>query len=558
MFKHQSILPLSLLAGLILGSAATIATTSNAGPPGAPGLGTAATPATAPDPEPPRVVDSRETTQQREPVATEATVIFDLRSMQIDPNDFESLQRRTAITLPAFESKDPVQFELELLRQAVDGRASVEQHGVWIVIRGSKAGIREARRIRAAVADFVSPPVTLQCTVIQLPLSDPNSATLLAEWRTTPITPEGLDRLGDESAVTQILAQPTVTTRVGRSASIRIDTENQEDIELRLKPVRLQDGELDVEIFFDSANEVTLGRRHERRGVRAEETVRLPDGGVGLVFGQPFATAEVRELDGGTRVIDRSAPTDQDHMMVVVRRVPTVGTALEEDPIYGSCEPTRDGTGRTYFDREIAQVMGHLAAGWLERPKREREERTDLLVRMLELRPGMDVADIGAGSGYFTRRMSPSIEPDGTIFATDIQPEMLEYLDKSLLLEGIQNVVPILGRVDDTGLAQDSVDLILLVDVYHEFDHPWEMARSMHRALRPGGRIALVEYRAGDATVPIKPLHTMTEAQARLEFEAAGFEMVESLVDGLPWQRLMIFKPKADVTPSRVRPTILD
>ena len=558
MFKHQSILPLSLLAGLILGSAATIATTSNAGPPGAPGLGTAATPATAPDPEPPRVVDSRETTQQREPVATEATVIFDLRSMQIDPNDFESLQRRTAITLPAFESKDPVQFELELLRQAVDGRASVEQHGVWIVIRGSKAGIREARRIRAAVADFVSPPVTLQCTVIQLPLSDPNSATLLAEWRTTPITPEGLDRLGDESAVTQILAQPTVTTRVGRSASIRIDTENQEDIVLRLKPVRLQDGELDVEIFFDSANEVTLGRRHERRGVRAEETVRLPDGGVGLVFGQPFATAEVRELDGGTRVIDRSAPTDQDHMMVVVRRVPTVGTALEEDPIYGSCEPTRDGTGRTYFDREIAQVMGHLAAGWLERPKREREERTDLLVRMLELRPGMDVADIGAGSGYFTRRMSPSIEPDGTIFATDIQPEMLEYLDKSLLLEGIQNVVPILGRVDDTGLAQDSVDLILLVDVYHEFDHPWEMARSMHRALRPGGRIALVEYRAGDATVPIKPLHTMTEAQARLEFEAAGFEMVESLVDGLPWQRLMIFKPKADVTPSRVRPTILD
>jgi SAM-dependent methyltransferase len=558
MFKHQSILPLSLLAGLILGSAATIATTSNAGPPGAPGLGTAATPATAPDPEPPRVVDSRETTQQREPVATEAAVIFDLRSMQIDPNDFESLQRRTAITLPAFESKDPVQFELELLRQAVDGRASVEQHGVWIVIRGSKAGIREARRIRAAVADFVSPPVTLQCTVIQLPLSDPNSATLLAEWRTTPITPEGLDRLGDESAVTQILAQPTVTTRVGRSASIRIDTENQEDIELRLKPVRLQDGELDVEIFFDSANEVTLGRRHERRGVRAEETVRLPDGGVGLVFGQPFATAEVRELDGGTRVIDRSAPTDQDHMMVVVRRVPTVGTALEEDPIYGSCEPTRDGTGRTYFDREIAQVMGHLAAGWLERPKREREERTDLLVRMLELRPGMDVADIGAGSGYFTRRMSPSIEPDGTIFATDIQPEMLEYLDKSLLLEGIQNVVPILGRVDDTGLAQDSVDLILLVDVYHEFDHPWEMARSMHRALRPGGRIALVEYRAGDATVPIKPLHTMTEAQARLEFEAAGFEMVESLVDGLPWQRLMIFKPKADVTPSRVRPTILD
>ena len=554
MFKHRPILSLTLLTALLLGSGAAVATTSSPGPPGAPGLGRAPTPITPPASAPSRLQDSEDVTEKDAPIANEATVIFDLRTTQIDPSDFEAIQKHTGIFLPAFDSKDATQFELELLRQAVDRQAQVEQHGVWLVIRGSEAAIRKARHVREAMVDSISPLITLQCTILRLPVTDPNSTTLLAEWRTKTITPEDLDRLDLDSSTMSVLAQPTVTTRVGRSASIRIGTEDQGDLELQLKPTRLEADDLEVEISFDVATQLTMGRRRERRGVRAEETLQFASGTVRLVIGRPFATAMVRELDGGRVTIDRPAPEDQDHVMVLIRRVPSVGTAPEEDAIYGSCEPTRDGTGQTYFGREIAQVMGHLAAGWLERPQREREERTDLLVKMLALRPGMDVADIGAGSGYFTRRMAPPVAPDGIVFATDIQPEMLEYLDASLLLEGIENVIPVLGRVDDTGLAEDSVDLILLVDVYHEFDHPWEMARSMHRALRPDGRVALVEYRAGDATVPIKPLHTMTEDQARLEFEAAGFEMVESMVDGLPWQRLMIFKPRADDQRSRVQP----
>ena len=120
--------------------------------------------------------------------------------------------------------------------------------------------------------------------------------------------------------------------------------------------------------------------------------------------------------------------------------------------------------------------------------------------------------------------------------------EMLEILGNSLEDEGITNVEPILGTITDSGLEPNSVDLILLVDVYHEFDHPWEMARSMRRALRPGGRVALVEYRANDPVVPIKPLHTMTAEQSRLEFEAAGYRLVETREDGLPWQRLQLFE----------------
>ena len=554
MYRYRSILVRSLLASILLGSNVAIATTPHPGPPGVPDFGTPATTVASPEIAPPRRVQSEpEVTKTPSPSAEEAAVIFDLRTTKLAPDDFELIQRRTGIDLADFDSKDTTEFEIKIIRKAVDPQASVERHGDWLVIRGSEASIRNAKRIRAAIADAVAPPVTLQCTILRLALADPSTAVILAELNAKTITPEDLDRIERNSPAESVLARPTLTARVGQSASIRIETNDQANIELELTPQRIQDGQIEVEVAFDSATQVTMGRRKERRGFRGEETLRIPDDGVGIVFGQPFASAVIRELDGGNRTIERTAPEDQDHMIVLVRPVPTVGIPPEDDSIYGSCKATRDGTGRTYFDREIAQVMGHLAAGWLERPQREREERTDLLIQMLALQPGMDVADIGAGSGYFTRRMAPPIKPDGVVFATDIQPEMLEYLGTSLLLEGIENVTPILGRVDNTGLAEDSVDLILLVDVYHEFDHPWEMARSMHRALRPDGRVALVEYRAGDDTVPIKPLHTMTENQARLEFEAAGFEMVESLVDGLPWQRLMIFKPRSEGAPKPAR-----
>ncbi|MDG2022807.1 MAG: class I SAM-dependent methyltransferase [Phycisphaerales bacterium] len=553
MDRSRPTLSLPLSAILLLGTPLIAAAKAASGPPGVPNVGETSTPAKAPESKPAVAVESDETRRRNTPSPKEVVAAFDLRELEIDPRDFESIQKVTGITLSDFDSKDSIRFELELLRQAVGRQAMVERHGAWIVARGSEAGVREAARVRAAVADFISAPIAFQCSIIRIPRDDPDSAAALAEWQMAPITAKMLDRLEADSSVTELLARPTVTTRLGQPASLRIEPEDEKDLTIQIKAVRLEKGELELEVEFEIASEMTLGRLREREGVQANTTIRIPPDGIGLVFGRPFATAVVRELDGGRRTIDRPAPTDQDHILIAIERAPTGEAARDTTSIYGSCDPTRDGTGKTYFDREIAQVMGHLAAGWLERPEREREERTDLLIRMLGLRPGMVVADIGAGSGYFTRRMAPPLEPGGSVFATDIQPEMLEYLQTSLALEGIRNVVPILGRVDDTGLAEDSVDLILLVDVYHEFDHPWEMARSMHRALRPNGRVALVEYRAGDDTVPIKPLHTMTEAQARLEFEAAGFEMVESLVDGLPWQRLMIFEPRADVAMESTR-----
>ncbi len=555
MDRSRPTLSLPLSAILLLGTPLIAAGNAASGPPGVPKLGETSPPVETPESKSTVAAESDETRRGKIPAEKEVVAAFDLREMEIDPRDFESIQKVTGITLSGFDSMDPIGFELELLREAVGRQAMVERHGAWIVARGSETGVREAERVRAAVADLISAPIAFQCSIIRIPQDDPDSAAVLAEWRMAPITTKMLDRLEADSSATKLLARPTVTTRLGQPASLRIESEDQEDLTIQIKPVRLEAGEIELEVEFEISSEMTLGRLREREGVQADTTIRIPKDGIGLVSGRPFATAVVRELDGGRRTIDRPAPKDQDHILIAIEHAPTREAARDTTSIYGSCEPTRDGTGKTYFDREIAQVMGHLAAGWLERPEREREERTDLLIRMLGLRPGMVVADIGAGSGYFTRRMSPPIEPGGSVFATDIQPEMLEYLQTSLALEGIKNVVPILGRVDDTGLAEDSVDLILLVDVYHEFDHPWEMARSMHRALRPNGRVALVEYRAGDDTVPIKPLHTMTEAQARLEFEAAGFEMVESLVDGLPWQRLMIFEPRADIAMESTRST---
>lgn len=211
---------------------------------------------------------------------------------------------------------------------------------------------------------------------------------------------------------------------------------------------------------------------------------------------------------------------------------------------YRDGEPTQDGIGRTYFGREIAQVMGHPAIYWLERGTREAEERTDLLVNALQLRTGDDVADIGAGSGYFTLPLARAVAPEGTTFAVDVQPEMIDFLAARARTEHIDNITTVLSKIDDVCLAPQSVDLVLLVDSYHEFDHPWEMMRSIMRALRPGGRVALVEYRGEDPDVPIKPLHKMTEVQARIEIEAAGF-IFERNDSSLPIQHLLWFRKPA-------------
>lgn len=200
-----------------------------------------------------------------------------------------------------------------------------------------------------------------------------------------------------------------------------------------------------------------------------------------------------------------------------------------------------DGIGKFYLGREIAQVMGHQGADWLERPSREEEEQPALVMKALRLKPGEAVADIGAGTGYYSRRLALAVGTNGTVYAVEIQQEMLDILTNKMESLGIHNVRPVLGTVTDPRLAPSSVDLILMVDVYHEFDHPREMVEAMVRALKPGGRMVFVEFRGEDPQVPIKPLHKMTEAQVRKEMAAFPLHWVETL-EMLPIQHIIVFQ----------------
>lgn len=209
---------------------------------------------------------------------------------------------------------------------------------------------------------------------------------------------------------------------------------------------------------------------------------------------------------------------------------------------YETGPKSRDGTGRFFLGREIAPVMGHQGAGWLERPEREEEERTDLLVEALALKPGDQVADVGAGSGYFSWRMAQRVGSAGRVYAVDIQQEFLDLLMANMRRRRVGEIVrPVLGSAQDPGLPVASCDLILLVDVYHEFDYPYEMTRALVRALKPGGRLVLVEYRGEDPTVPIKPLHKMTAAQVRRELALQPVAFVANL-DPLPRQHILVFR----------------
>lgn len=202
-------------------------------------------------------------------------------------------------------------------------------------------------------------------------------------------------------------------------------------------------------------------------------------------------------------------------------------------------ERSTGGTGRFYMGRETSGVMGHQAADWLERPQRTHEEMPDEVVANMNLRPTDVVADIGAGSGYFTFRMAAQV-PEGKVLAVDIQPEMLAMIEERKSAEDVVNVEGILGEIDNTNLPPNSVDVALLVDAYHEFSHPREMLESIFNALKPGGRLILVEYRAEDDSVPIRPLHKMTQDQVKLEMSVFDLQFEETL-DFLPWQHMMIF-----------------
>ncbi|MGK7296248.1 MAG: class I SAM-dependent methyltransferase [Candidatus Wenzhouxiangella sp. M2_3B_020] len=207
---------------------------------------------------------------------------------------------------------------------------------------------------------------------------------------------------------------------------------------------------------------------------------------------------------------------------------------------YTEKSPSRDGIGKVYMGREISHVMGHRGAGWLERPTREREERTDLLISRLPLEPDDIVADIGAGTGYFAIPIAKRV-PEGKVLAVDIQQEMLDIIEQRQRSGAPANIEAVLGAITDPNLPPQGVDLILLVDAYHEFSHPYEMGTAMAEALKPGGKLVLVEYCGEDPGVPIKPLHKMSERQAIDEMRAIGLEHVRT-GDFLPQQHFMVFE----------------
>ena len=198
-----------------------------------------------------------------------------------------------------------------------------------------------------------------------------------------------------------------------------------------------------------------------------------------------------------------------------------------------------NGIRKWYMGRQIAQVMSHFGIYWLERPEREFEENTSLLIKNLDLKEGMTVADIGAGSGYHSRLISKQIGK-GKVFAVDVEPEMIAFINDRIKEEKLNNITTVLGSETAVNLPDASTDLILLVDVYHEFSFPYEMGLSMYKALKPNGRLVLVEFRSEDFAVPIKSIHKMSEAQSVKELNAVGFQLRKN-INNLPWQHCMIF-----------------
>ena len=198
-----------------------------------------------------------------------------------------------------------------------------------------------------------------------------------------------------------------------------------------------------------------------------------------------------------------------------------------------------NGIGKWYMGREIAYVMGYQGIGWLERSEREKEENVSKLIKNMRIKSNDVIADIGAGSGYHTFRMA-SLAPNGLVYAVDIQTEMLMAIENKKTFSEISNVETILGTEKSVQLPKNSVDKILMVDVYHEFSFPLEMIFSMKNALKSNGELFLIEYRAEDPLVPIKRIHKMSQKQAVKEMEAAGFKL-KSNIKNLPWQHCMIF-----------------
>ncbi|MFK7831707.1 MAG: class I SAM-dependent methyltransferase [Winogradskyella sp.] len=215
------------------------------------------------------------------------------------------------------------------------------------------------------------------------------------------------------------------------------------------------------------------------------------------------------------------------------------GQDTSKDEKYTFKKGDPNGIGKWYMGREIAHVMGFQGMSWLERPELEAEENTSKLIKNMNIQPEDTIADIGAGSGYHVFKMA-KIANQGFVFAVDIQEEMLEAITENSDDESRKNISTVLGTEKTVNLPENSVDKILMVDVYHEFNYPYEMLLSIKEALREDGEIYLIEYRAEDATVPIKKVHKMSESQAVKEMKAVGFKLKEN-ISNLPWQHCMVF-----------------
>lgn len=219
---------------------------------------------------------------------------------------------------------------------------------------------------------------------------------------------------------------------------------------------------------------------------------------------------------------------------LILTAVLTVATAAGAQTIAIPPGPTH------YMGREIAQTMHYTGAPWLVRESRQREEDCRLLLEALAIKPGQHVCDIGCGNGFYTLELARLVGPTGTVYAVDIQPEMLRMLAHRAAAEGLANIRPILGTAIDPRLPPGRLDLVLCVDVYHEFSHPAEMLARIRESLAADGRLVLAEFRGEDPAVPIKPLHKMTKQQVLKELEPAGFRLDRSF-DRLPWQHLLFF-----------------
>ncbi len=209
------------------------------------------------------------------------------------------------------------------------------------------------------------------------------------------------------------------------------------------------------------------------------------------------------------------------------------------DARYTHRRPRSDGIGKIYMGREIADVMGHRGAAWLERPSRKQEEKPWKIIDTLELNPADRVVDLGAGTGYMTFQLAAAV-PEGTVFAVDIQPEMLDMLSFFQKEQGVDNVQSVLAQPTDPQVP-NGIDVVLMVDAYHELAYPYEVMMSIVDALNPGGRVVLAEYRGENPLIPIKRLHKMTERQVRRELEAVGLEWVKT-EEQLPRQHLIFFQ----------------